>query len=214
MQRKFAVACAAVVLLSAISSASGVSSKPAFVFLTPKTSSFWHTATNSTFAVPVDPPEGASSATLTVTASGYSKTYPDLPAGPFELTLPEPVSPQAENVYALTLAFDDGTVRTARLGVVAGVGRTGASTRCLFDATSRKWRKTIDRAVLPIPYDTVSLTVDGDEITDFGLDGAQGWYALDGFEIGVTKDLALVGNDFAYTAELLGASPGFLLLFR
>jgi hypothetical protein len=38
-----------------------------FVFIKPETSFFWHTATNSTMTLPVDFPEGATSATLVVT---------------------------------------------------------------------------------------------------------------------------------------------------
>ena len=47
----------------------------------------------------------------------------NLPAGFFDLVLPEPVSPETEDVYALTLAFNDGTVPRAGLHDPAGKGR-------------------------------------------------------------------------------------------
>ena len=44
--------------------ADGLTSDPAFVFLAPETSYFWRTATNSVMSLPVEFPEGATSATL------------------------------------------------------------------------------------------------------------------------------------------------------
>ena len=91
------------------------------VYLRPETSSFWHTATNSTMTLPVDFPFGASSATLTIAgAFGYSQTIPDITASSVTVTLPEArmdgSSPATEDVYDITLEFNDGTVQTAKLG--------------------------------------------------------------------------------------------------
>ena len=43
-------------------------SNTAFIFLDNGESTFWHTATNATLALPIDFPIGASSATLTISA--------------------------------------------------------------------------------------------------------------------------------------------------
>lgn len=45
----------------------------------------------------------------------------DLPEGFFRLELPEAASPDKEAVYTLTLTFDNGTERTARLAVTLRV---------------------------------------------------------------------------------------------
>lgn len=75
---------------AALSASASDRSAPALVYLRPETSSFWHTATNSTMMLPVDFPFGASSATLTIAgAFGYSQTIPDITASSVTVTLPE-----------------------------------------------------------------------------------------------------------------------------
>ena len=162
--------------------ATEVMSEGAFIFLNAKTSSYWHTATNCVLALPIEKPVGATSATLSVTGLSYSATYSDITASPFLLTLPAATSTATENVYDLTLTFNDAgaTVRTARLGLIRGYDATTvALTRCLAPKEQRKWGWVKGRrAVFPIPYGMTSFTVDG-VVTDTGLGGDQGWYALD-----------------------------------
>ena len=157
-------------------------SEGAFIFLNAKTSSYWHTATNCVLALPIENPEGATSATLSVTGLRYSATYANITASPFLLTLPAATSTATENVYDLTLTFNDTgtTVRTARLGLIRGYdASTVALTRCLTPKEWRKWGWVKGRrAVFPIPYGMTSFTI-GDVVTDTGLGGDQGWYALD-----------------------------------
>lgn len=171
-----ALACAAT--MSVAARASGDRSNRTFVFLRPETSSFWHTATNSTMSVPVDFPKGASSATLRVSALGYAKEYEISEACDFRLELPKPDAPGEENVYDLTLSFNDGTVRTAKLGLIQGLadGAKGAA-RCLLSDGSRAWQKVRNRAVLPIPCGVDPVYIGGNAV-ETGLGGAQGWYAL------------------------------------
>ena len=76
--------------------ATEIETDPCCVFLRPEVSSFWRTATNNVVTLPVRFPEGANSATLTVTGASYSCTYENVPAGDFNLTLPEPLT-LAEN---------------------------------------------------------------------------------------------------------------------
>ena len=163
-----------------IEARAGDTSDSAFVFLCPETSSFWRTATNNVVTLPVEFPEGASSATLTVAAPGYSAQYAIAAPGNLALTLPAATSPSTENVYDLALAFDDSanTVRTAKLGVIDSVIPPDAGeTRCIAPATNRKWGWVRGRVVIPVPYGIESFTIDGAEAVT-GLDGAQGWYPL------------------------------------
>ncbi len=151
-----------------------------FIFLNAKTSSYWHTATNATLALPVEFPAGVSSATLTVSGLRYSATYASITTSPFILTLPPATSTATENVYDLALDFGNGVVRTAKLGLIRGYdASTVALTRCLAPKEQRKWGWVKGRrAVFPIPYGKTSFTVCG-VVTDTGLGGDQGWFALD-----------------------------------
>jgi len=206
-------------LLAVASPGEEIESEPTFVFLRPETSSFWNTATNSTMTLPIDYPSGATKATLTVSGVGYAtKTYPNLTGSSFELALPVPDSPQAENVYDLTLTFDDGTVRSAKLGLIQGLSPDSeGSTRCLAPAEGQVWNAIYKRAVMPIPYGTESFTmsVNGGAWTnvDTGLGGAQGWYAIKP-KIGDSVSLALVADGINYAATLLGQGNGFFVIFK
>ena len=214
MARKVA-ALAGAAVLTVSAPAAKLSSEPTFVFLRPETSSFWNTATNSTMTLPIDYPSGATKATLTVNGVGYNRVYSNLTGTSIEIDLPAPDSPKTENVYELSLAFDNGAApRTAKLGLIKGLdsGAKG-STRCIAPAQGKVWSTATDRAVLPIPYGTTSFTVNGVE-HDTGLDGAQGWYALSPIERGETITLSCLANGVSYAASILGGGNGFMLIFR
>ena len=206
-------------LLAVASPGEEIESEPTFVFLRPETSSFWNTATNSTMTLPIDYPNGATKATLAVSGAGYAtRTYPNLTGSSFELVLPVPDSPQAENVYDLTLSFDDGTVRTAKLGLIQGLSPDAeGSTRCLAPPEGAVWNTIRKRAVMPIPYGTeaFSVSVNGGTWTEVesGLGGAQGWYALKPAP-GDTVSLSLVVGGINYAATLLGQGDGFFVILK
>ena len=214
MARKVA-ALAGAAVLTVSAPAAKLSSEPTFVFLRPETSSFWNTATNSTMTLPIDYPSGATKATLTVNGVGYNRVYLDLTADSIEIDLPVPDSPKTENVYELTLAFDNGAPsRTAKLGLIQGLdsGAKG-STRCIAPAEGKVWSKATDSAVLPIPYGTTSFTVNGVE-HDTGLDGAQGWYALSPIKPGAVISLSCLADSVSYAASILGGGNGFMLIYK
>ena len=206
-------------LLAVATPGEEITSEPTFVFLRPETSSFWNTATNSTMTLPIDYPRGATKATLTVSGVGYAaKTYPDITESSFELELPVPDSPQNENVYDLTLTFDDGTVRTAKLGLIQGLSPDSeGSTRCLAPAEGDVWNTIKKRAVLPIPYgtETFTMSVNGGTVTDVdtGLNGAQGWYAFRP-ATGDSISLSLMVGGINYAATLLGKGDGYFVIIR
>jgi hypothetical protein len=197
-----------------------LTSEPTFVFLCPETSSFWHTATNNVMTVPVDFPEGATSASLQVSGVAYSRLYENIVTNSFTFELPPAESEDAENVYDLALAFNDsaGTVRTAKLGLIQGLSPDSeGSTRCLAPAEGDVWDTIKKRAVLPIPYGTESFTmsVNGGTVTevDTGLNGAQGWYALKP-NTDDSVSLSLVAGGINYAATLLGQGDGFFVIIQ
>ena len=206
-------------LLAVATPGEEITSEPTFVFLRPETSSFWNTATNSTMTLPIDYPRGATKATLTVSGVGYAtKTYSNLTESSFELELPIPDSPQNENVYDLTLTFDEGTVRTAKLGLIQGLSPDSeGSTRCLAPAEGDVWNTIKKRAVLPIPYgtETFTMSVNGGTVTnvDTGLNGAQGWYAFRP-ATGDSVSLSLMVGGINYAATLLGKGDGYFVIIR
>lgn len=171
-------------------------SAKAIVFVNPDTTSFWRTAAGNKVELPVRYPEGATSATLSVVADGYEKVYENVAEGEFELGLPAATDAASENVYDLTLAFDDGTVRTARIGVIRGV-QSGAEgvTRCNLPLGTSRGQGVRGRTVIPVPYGTETLCVDGEDV-ETGLDGAQGWYALCPLDAGARRTLSAVGQAF------------------
>ena len=215
MARKVASLVGASVL-TVTAPAQKLMSESTFIFLKPETSSFWNTATNNVMSLPIDYPAGASSATLTVEGDGYSQTYTDLRDTSFELQLPRPDLPELENVYNLTLTFDNGVVRRAKLGLIQGLAPQGAgSTRCLAPANGTVWNKVRRRAVLPIPYGTTafSVTVNGQQwINETELDGAQGWYALGGINRGDNVSLSFTTNSVNCLANLLGKGNGYFVV--
>ena len=193
-------------------------SESVFLFTDPDTSSFWRTAPGRTVTVPVEFPDGVTTATLTVKGSGYSHEYvitrdADTPLKDFAFELPAATSPETEDVYTLTLTVGT-TEQTAKIALIEGLSpETDGTTRCLAPMTEKRWQKTKGRAVLPIPYGTTSFRVNDVE-RPTGLDGAQGLYALDGLTYGNDATLKLTVGDVEYDATLLGGPGGLLLLFR
>lgn len=188
-----------------------------FVFIKPETSFFWHTATNSTMTLPVDFPEGATSATLVVTGMSYSVQYTGITEDEFTLTLPAATGPAEENVYGLELAFDNGAKQTASLGLIKGIAAGGTgSTRCIAPFGGKRWCRVERRAVLPVPYGVKAFSFQADgqsAVAETGLDGAAGWYA---FKLGGGGSASVTmtdADDADWSASLLGMT-GVLLLVR
>ncbi len=209
---------AAALTLAASAALAGDTSVPTHVFLAPKRSFLWCTATNATITLPIVFPEGATSASLSVSGLRYAATYANLAEGDFTLSLPAATSPSTENVFDLTLTFaGSDVIRTARLGEVQGIA-VGASTtaaRCYAPATARRWRRVERQAVAPIPCGATSFsfTPDGGAtVTETGLDGAAGWYAF-AMPNGSSATASLIdGNGVEYDAFLQGLSYTLLLL--
>ena len=204
MKRIMLGAC--VVLSAAVYAAESAAS---FVFVNPDTTSFWRTARSRSVTVPVDFPEGATTATLSVTGVGYSASYEIASPGPYTFQLPEATSLGSENTYSLTLTFDRGAGKTARLSLITGQENGGAgSTRCLSQG-SRGWpRVSGNRFTVPVPYGATSLEVDGTPV-DTGLDGARGFFTVGA----VPTDLELVVGATTNSVSIVEMPGSMLLIF-
>lgn len=187
-------------------------SETCFVFVRPEKSSYWHTSKGGEVSLPVPFPKGATTARLSVSGIGYSALYENITADEFRLTLPEAVSPETEDVYSLALEFDDNTAITTRVGVIQGLlpGSEGAA--ACRPTNGNAWRRVQRRAVLPIPYGTDSLNVNG-KPADTGLNGAQGWFAIDKIGGRERTSLALAVGEDTYESWIRGA-VGLAIAFR
>jgi hypothetical protein len=187
------------------------------VVLDTKASVFWRTAPSSAVTVPVDFPAEATAAVLAVTGVTHRAVYTLAAEGDFTFQLPAPDSPQEEDIYALTLSFNDGTVREASIAGVAGAakGNSAAGVRVNFEKESRKWQRVRDcRAVLPVPYAAKSLKIDG-ETVDTGLDGAAGWYLFRPEERSRKYALVLTDSESdLFETTLFGADRGLGIIFK
>lgn len=155
-------------------------SDPTPVFLRPAESSFWRTATNASFTVNIDYPEGATSAELTVKGMHYAVTVPNVTARQCDLTLPKATSPETEDVFDLILAFDNGVTNVASVGVIQGSGVAEPVTTRVLPPVPRKWGRAKGSSVLPIPSPTATLTIDGEQVPAVGT----GWYGWKPTEFG------------------------------
>ena len=184
-------------------------------FLLPSSNVMWRTAPAATFEVPVFMPPGASSATLVVSGRKYRSEYTGLADGMFSLSLPAVDSDNTENVYDLTLAFNDdaATTRNARIAVVCGASSGGSVEAYVRTPGTYKWQTAAAKALLPIPAGVDALSVNGVTM-DMGLYGNAGWYLL---PVQARTDYNLLltgdGNPLAQ-ATLRGVSNFFCINFK
>lgn len=196
--------------------ADGLWSDPTLVVLRTDETPLWRTATNSVMTLEWLYPKGAGSAELTVDGLGYHAEHQDDGAGRLEVSFPEPTDEMTENVYNLTLTFDNGEIRTASLGVVRGVGTGGEFVRTSCRIKGRAAKRIFRRAVLPIPFGAMSLALNG-VLTETGLGGAAGWYAWDLSGCNRGDDIRAVltiGDDTLEADGLILGNDGSVLIFR
>ena len=212
-EAKRTVAAVAAMFSLAVLGSTTMTSEPTFVFVHPERSSFWRTATSNVVTMPITFPSGANSATLAVSGASYAVTYANITGNSFELTLPPPDTPDTENVYDLTLTFNNGETRTAKLGLIHGrLAEDEGATRCVSPAGAREWGRMRRRAVIPVPYGVAdfSVSVNGSTVaTETGLDGARGWYVLDGIARGDGVSLAYTKDGTETTAAVTGKGNGY-----
>ena len=173
--------------------------------------SFWHTATNATLTVPIDFKDGAASATLTVRGSTYLHVYEGITTNAFTFSLPPADDIAHEDVYELSLVFDNGSEMKARIGLPHGLmaGAEGV-TRCIQEIPSVRWPKTYGNGLMPVPAETTSLVVDGSPVTEAtpGFTGSQGWLAIGPVEKDSTVDVSMSDGSRTIERILVGAVIG------
>ena len=199
-----------IVLLAASAAGSNVSS-PVRVFTAPDKTPFWRTATSSSFTLQWEFPEGASSADLSVVGMNSSWSWNGLSVTSKALTLPEPSAPMFEDVYWLTLAFDNGITNKAQIAVVCGVG-TGEGSAVCKTTPQRRYLRTTGPAVLQVPYGTTELSIDGEPV-DTGLGGACGWYGWKPSSIG-SYTLSLVSPSLTAECDVRVIDGGLVIQFN
>ena len=150
-------------------------SEPVGVFTDPDTTSFWRTAPSSVFTLDLDYPTGASSVDVEVKGGVFNAVYRGITASEMNLTLPQATKTDEENVYELSLTFDDGTVRKSSFAVISNQS-TGDEATAVIGATPGTGTVKA-KTVMPLPYGTTALTVDGDPVVS-GSTGPQGWFVL------------------------------------
>lgn len=175
----------------------------------PEKSFLWHAAPTNTFMLRWVKPQGATSATLSVTGAGYSHTYENLTGDSLSLSLPPAVSAADEKVYELVLTFDNATFLRTTLGAVSTVGASSASAMSISDST-RAWSRSGVYPVLPIQCGVERLEVDG-VTTDTGLGGDAGWFYFNPVGKGEHSLLAETA-DGVRDVELV-TPGGFMIIF-
>ena len=180
------------------------------VFVRPAETAFWRTATNATFEVSWTFPSGAAKADLSVVGMCTSRLYPNLAASSQVVKLPAASAASGEDVYELTLSFDDGTVKRATIGVVRGAAEGSTAIVDYANDAKRSWCCVGPRAVLPVPFGASSITVDG---ATTALDGACGWFGYEYPSEASSSSVALTTAGGMYAAELR-PRPGAILMVR
>ena len=168
----------------------------------------WRTAPPGDFTVSWTFPDGASSVTLLVEGIGYSQTYADLSVTSQLLSLPA-AAEGSENVYSLTLTFNDGTVKTATLGRIRGSVQGNAATIRYANPDSVAWQRTGSLSVLAVLPGASALSVDGGEATAVAGAGYQAWRLPD--DQPHTLTLSVGEDEIEATLQLL---KGTIVLFR
>ena len=198
-------------LLVAVAATAGANN----VFMFPTSNILWRTAPSSEFDIPVLMPHGASSATLVVTGHNYRREYTGICDEQFRLSLPAADSAAKENVYDLTLTFDDplGTTRHAKLAVVQGAAFGGSAEAAVGSAASPYWNRVRSQVVLPVYSGVDTMSINGETVS---LDPAElsGWWMFMPLS-GTTYDIQLSGDSsLMWEAMLFSPPTGFKFIFR
>ena len=194
--------------------ADAAESAPEKVYLNAAESLLWHTAPSGAFMVRWSRPPSAATATLTVSGAKYRAVYPDVASEEMELSLPLVSALREENVYSLTLDFDDGSSQTALLGAVTGVGIGGTDVSVpLRSRNVASWTRFSDRAVVPVAPGASSLTVNGVEV-DPALDGSATWRLVKFCRGTSDYELAMTVGEDVYSAALVGKGSGLCIVVR
>lgn len=203
------------VILTVVAAMLSADVTAADAFLLPTSNILWHTAPSSDFDVPVILPRGATSAKLAVDGKGYSRTYEEIGDGVFSLSLPGADPASGENIYDLTLTFNDEpqTVQRAKLAVCQGAAFGGFAKADVRTAGSTKWREISQKALLPIEAGVDTVFING-KPEDESLWSSPGWFYLS-VQSGKTYDLMLKSASLTVAdATMKAAFDSFIIVIK
>ena len=199
--------CAFAASLGAMCFASDTS-EAAGVFVDPDASLLWRTAPSSSVNIPIEYPPMASSVDISVKGVRYSASFPGVTAATQAITLPAPAKDSDENVYEVTLGFNDGTTNKCAFALVRSQS-AGAS--CPVKLTSAaRWSRISAKKVMVIPAGQ-SLSID-DEAVSTGMGGAWGWFACPRLVTGEHEFVLSGDGDVSRTMEFV--VPGIVINMR
>jgi hypothetical protein len=185
----------------------------AMVCLDPSAAILWQTVTSANPSVELDWPEGAASVAILVDGKESSRSEN---AAQTSITVPLaiPVAREAERVIVLEAVYSDASgceIRrdAAELALVLGVD--GGEFTFIASEGNARWGVFPGKiAVVPIPEETVSLSVDGTPVD--GL-SAPGWYEWNGIT-SAGHSLELVQGANLFTAWVMRLKAGMRMILR
>lgn len=203
----------ALAAMSASVFATGNESEPIAVFTDPDKSSFWRTGKSNDFYVNIDYPVTATSVVISVVGSRYSTNHPETSEPRLRIVLPAATSVESEDVYRMTLAFSDGTVKSCLFGLVESqaVG-SSATVRVAPSTMPTIWNDVTPGMVMAVPYGTTELAINNEPI-DSADYGVQGWYALPRLAVGEHVFTTVV-DDISYSFALTLVPKGLMLMLK
>ena len=183
-------------------------SAAAGVFVDPDASLLWRTAPSSSVTIPIEYPPMASSVDISVKGVRYSASFPGVTAATQAITLPAPAKDSDENVYEVTLGFNDGTTNKCAFALVRS---QSANASCPVKLTSAaRWSRISAKKVMVIPAGQ-SLSID-DEAVSTGMGGAWGWFACPRLVTGEHEFVLSGDGDVSRTMEFV--VPGIVINMR
>jgi hypothetical protein len=208
------LACLAAAVCAALPSAvRAAESQPLTIFANAPESYLWHSIPAGDTTVYWDMPETAHTATITIEGAHYRAVQSGLTGESCVLSLPRAANAR-EDVFKVTLAFDDGSSQTAYLGAVTGLGTAGTATspRVKLE-TASTWAAFQDYAAIALLQGATALTVNGAPLPD--LDGNVGWRLVkhsgaSQYDIAMTLD----GETNPLLASVTGFAGGTMIIFR
>jgi hypothetical protein len=186
-----------------------------FAILHAEKSSFWSTAESNVLDVPIRFPSGARSAVLRVEGVGYSKVYSGIAANSVSIVLPEATDESAENLYTVTLEFDNGASEQASFALPVGsTSSNEMKVSCRLDSSSAAFKRARNRALIALPPETSALAVNGENV--YLSDGAEWrWLMLNPILNGVRYVLSHTDLDGVQSyGEIVGRNKTFAIVIK
>jgi hypothetical protein len=186
-----------------------------FTILHTGESAFWSTAEGNVLDIPLRFPHGAKSAVLRVEGVGYSKVYSGIADATCRIVLPEAVDESTENLFNLTLEFDDGTVERASFALPAGCTSSNeAVVACRLNYPSTSFFRVRGRALIALADGARSLSVNGENVYS-STGGEWAWHMLHPVVNGARYALSFADSDGnLIEREIVGRNKTFAVIIK